>query len=119
MVQRSPSGLSLPATGAPSASVMVTAPSTPSSALTVTGSSTVTPTSPSVTEAVSLGINRSANGVPLSAMVCGCGGVVGALPQALAPSTIPATRATPSSHLRTRLGRATEWSPHMVIPPRS
>src|ERR1700758_108080 len=47
---------------------MVTDPSTPSATLTVTGASTVTPTAPSVTEEVSLGISRSANGVPLSKM---------------------------------------------------
>src|ERR1700739_1252316 len=45
---------------------MVTDASTPSATLIVTGASTVTPTAPSVTEEVSLGTNRSANGVPLS-----------------------------------------------------
>jgi hypothetical protein len=46
----------------------VTDPITPSATFTVTGASTVTPTAPSVTEEVSLGTSRSANGVPLSKM---------------------------------------------------
>ena len=57
---------------------MVTDASTPSATLTVTGESTVTPTAPSVTEEVSLGTSRSANGVPLSKMTFARRGAVAA-----------------------------------------
>jgi hypothetical protein len=60
---------------------IVTEASTPSSADTVTGTSTATPTAPSVTEALSLGTSRSANGVPLSKMTF-AGGALPPLPQA-------------------------------------
>ncbi|CKT70866.1 Uncharacterised protein [Mycobacterium tuberculosis] len=63
---------------------MVTAASTPSAAVTDTGASTVTPTAPSVTDAVSLGTSRSANGVPLSAMT-----LIGAGPRPLPHATAP------------------------------
>lgn len=82
--QRSPSGLSRPATGLPLSLTMVTAASTPSAAVTDTGASTVTPTAPSVTDAVSLGTTRSANGVPLSAMT-----LIGAGPRPLPHATAP------------------------------
>src|ERR1700710_487372 len=93
---------------------MVTAPSTPSSALTATGESTVTPTAPSVTDAVSLGTNRSPNGVPLSVMVSGCGGALGALLQALMPNTTTGTNSTAANNVDFRRGRVTELTCHML-----
>src|SRR5258707_12370523 len=82
-----PSGLSWPAIGVPSSLAIVTAPSTPSSAVTVTGDSTLTPTAPSLTDAVSLGTSKSPYGVPLSVMTLGgCGGA-GLLLHAESPST--------------------------------
>ncbi len=60
-----------------------------SAAVTDTGASTVTPTAPSVTDAVSLSTSRSANGVPLSAMT-----LIGAGPRPLPHyATAPITTA--------------------------
>ncbi len=95
--QRRPSGLSCPLIDLPFSLTMVTEASTPSATLTVTGASTVTPTAPSLTEAVSLGTSRSANGVPLSKMTLG-GAAVWPPPQATAPTATKAIAA--ASHDR-------------------
>ena len=94
-----PSGDSRPGTGSPSSSTIVTAPSTPSSALTVTGDSTLTPTAPSLTDAASLGTNRSWNGVPLSLMTWGVGGAA-LLLQAPSPSKMAGTSAATTHQAR-------------------
>ncbi|SKU03441.1 Uncharacterised protein [Mycobacteroides abscessus subsp. abscessus] len=60
VVQVTPSGPISPAISLPSEFTMVTLPSTPSPAVTVTGASTATPTAPSLTDIASLGTSRSA-----------------------------------------------------------
>src|SRR6476661_2661466 len=94
-----PSGPSRPATGSPSSLIMLTVPSTPSPAVTVTGDSTETPTAPSVTDVCNLGTNRSPYGVPLSLITCGAGDTVVAL-QALRPTMAAAINATVPSNER-------------------
>src|SRR3954469_8007894 len=94
---------------------MLTAPRTPSSALTVTGESTVTPTAPSVTDAVSLGTSRSPNGVPLSSLVWGGGGGAGGPLHALTRSPTAGTITTAPSQLRIRRGRVADWACDMLI----
>jgi hypothetical protein len=81
---------------------MLTDASTPSATLTVTGESTVTPTDPSVTEEVSLGTSRSANGVPLSKMTFG-GAAVWVVLQAT-PITANIAIPTDSNDRRLRKG---------------
>src|ERR1700756_2152478 len=100
--QRSPSGLSWPFIVLPFSLTMVTDASTPSATLTVTGASTVTPTAPSVTEEVSLGTSRSANGVPLSKMTF-AGAAVWVVLQAT-PSTANIAIPTDSHDRRVRKG---------------
>src|SRR4051794_27789963 len=83
---------------------MLTAPSTPSPALTVTGESPWTPTAPSVTDACSFGTNRLLNGSPLPVITCGAGGAT-LLPHALriSAATDTAAAAISQSAYRRRL----------------
>src|SRR5271163_50792 len=94
---------------------MVTDPSTPSATLTVTGASTVTPTAPSVTEEVSLGTSRSANGVPLSTMTFG-GAAVWLLLHAT-PNTATEIIATASDNRRLRKGIIKQPSTSFLVTP--
>src|ERR1700750_304822 len=94
---------------------MLTAPSTPSSALTVTGASTVTPTAPSVTDAVSFGTRRAPNGVPLSVLVYGWGGWAGWLSHPLTPKMADGISTSAATRFRIRWEPTTDWTCDMYL----
>ena len=100
-------------TGLPYSFTMKTAPSTPSSALTVTGESTLTPTSPSVTDVVSFGTGRVPERRALVVITCGCGGAELPL-HADSPSTRTGTSADGQPSTMRLRGPATNGPRHIA-----